>query len=364
MSEFVVSLSSLSNKNLFRRRHKMRVLLHDNQLCERGTTTSMLDYARVLRAAGHEVEISYWGQSPANVNEIVSRIGEEFRLLPHSARFKVPPEASSFEAAYFIKAGDDDGLVAPGVHTLVHAVFQQYEPHGSRYTYISEWLASTMRDRVLGRSGERAGLPLLGAAAKDRGCENALDFESLDLIVDVAVPQPGIRSELGIPDDAFVILRFGGMDTFDIAWAQETVVTLLEQNRDWYFVGLNTARFTDHPRSRFVPMVMDQVEKASIIAASDVFLTARGHGEAFGVAIAEALQIGIPVLAWQGGIDKNHVHMLAGLGGLFSKPWDLRLKLRRIAKGKYPSSVSARRERGDRYRPNVIAPKLEALLKV
>ncbi len=203
-----------------------------------------------------------------------------------------------------------------------------------------------MRDQVLGRSGERAGLPLLGAAAKDRGCENALDFESLDLIVDAAVPQPGIRSELGIPDDAFVILRFGGMDTFDIAWAQETVVTLLEQNRDWYFVGLNTARFTDRPWSRFVPMVMDQVEKA------------------FGVAIAEALQIGIPVLTWQGGIDKNHVHKLAGLGGLFSKPSDLRLKLRRIAKGKYPSSVSARRERGDRYRPNVIAPKLETLLRV
>ncbi len=69
----------------------MRVLLHDNQLCERGVTVSMLNYARVLHAAGHEVEISYWGQSPANVNEVVSRIGEEFRLLPHSARFEVLP---------------------------------------------------------------------------------------------------------------------------------------------------------------------------------------------------------------------------------------------------------------------------------
>ncbi len=340
----------------------MRALLHDNQLCERGTTTSMLDYARVLRAAGHDIEISYWSQAPANVPEIISRVGEEFRLLPHSGRYELPLEAPSFDSVYFIKAGGDDGLVVPGVHTLVHAVFQQYEPHGSRYAYISEWLAETMRDQVTGRQGRQSGLPELGAAAKEAGCQNALGFEALDLIVDVASPQTGVRAELGIPEEAFVILRFGGLDTFDIGWAQETVVTLLDQNRDWYFIGLNTERFTDHPRACFIPMVMDPTEKASIIAASDVFLTARGQGEAFGVAIAEALQIGIPVLAWNGGTDRNHIHMLSGLGALFRQPWDLRLRLRRIARGKDPSNVNARQDRGNAYRPTVIAPKLELLL--
>jgi glycosyltransferase involved in cell wall biosynthesis len=340
----------------------MRVLLHDNQLCERGTTTSMMDYARVLRTAGHDVEISYWKESHANVPAIISLIGEEFRLLPHSNRFEVPKEASSFDAAYFIKAGGDDGLIAPGVHTLVHVVFQQYEPHGSRYAYISQWLADSMRDQVMDRNGRELGLPLLGATAKAAGCENALDFTALELIVNIAIPEVGVRSQLGIPEEAFVILRFGGIDTFDLVWAQETVVRLLEENRDWYFIGLNTEQFTEHPRARFIPMVMDPVEKASVIAASDVFLTARGQGEAFGVAIVEALQIGIPVLAWKGGTDRNHVHLLAGLGGLFNKPWDLRMKLRRIAKGKDPASVKARKERGDRYRPNVVAPELEALL--
>ena len=189
--------------------------------------------------------------------------------------------------------------------------------------------------------------PLGEAAVKRMGAKMHSTFQALDLIVDVSNPESGVRAELGIPEEAFVILRFGGIDTFDIGWAQETVVRLLNQNQDWYFLGLNTAQFTEHPRALFVPIVMDPVEKASIIAASDVFLTARGHGEAFGVAIAEALQIGIPVLAWQGGIDQNHVHMLKGLGALFGKPWDLRLKLRRIAKGRDPSTVTARqRARG------------------
>ena len=140
----------------------MRVLLHDNQLCERGTTTSMLDYARALRAGGHETEISYWSQSPANVPRIIAHIEEEFKLLPHSSQFEVPKGAEFFDAAYFIKAGANDGLVVPGVRTLVHAVFQQYEPHGSRLAYISDWLADSMREQVTGSAGRENGLLAFG----------------------------------------------------------------------------------------------------------------------------------------------------------------------------------------------------------
>jgi len=342
----------------------MRILLHDNQLCERGTTTSMLDYARALRKRNHEVEISYWRQASANVPAVIARVSEEFPVFPHTEQFDISKEAKDFDAAYFIKAGNDDGLLVPETHNLVHAVFQEYEPHGSRYTYISKWLADSMREKVSGRVGQSEVFRSRGEAAESSGCLNALDFQFLDLIVDVATPQLGIRSQFGIPAEAFVILRFGGQDTFDIGWVQKTVVTLLDQNPNWYFVGLNTQRFTDHTRAIFIPMVMDPVEKASIIACADVFLTARGHGEAFGVAIAEALQLGIPVLAWEGGVDRNHTHMLSGLGGLFRKPWDLRFRLRRLAKGKDPASVSRRMERGNQYRPENIVPNLESMLGI
>lgn len=342
----------------------MRILLHDNQLCERGTTTSMLDYARALRNKDHEVEISYWQQALGNVPTVIARVSKEFPVFSHAEQFDISKEAKDFDAAYFIKAGNDDGLIVPGIHNLVHAVFQEYEPHGSRYTYISKWLADSMRDKMRRRVGESDVAPSTGEAAERSGCLNARDFQYLDLIVDVAIPQNGMRSQLGIPAEAFVILRFGGQDTFDIHWVQETVVLLLDQNPNWYFVGLNTQRFTNHARALFIPMVMDPVEKASIIACADVFLTARGHGEAFGVAIAEALQLGIPVLAWEGGVDRNHTHMLSGLGGLFRKPWDLRFRLRRLAKGKDPASAMRRMERGNQYRPENIVPSLESMLGI
>ncbi len=340
----------------------MRVLLHDNQICERGTTTSLTDYARVLRERGHDVSISYWGGSPANVPAVIARLNSEFELIPHAERSALTQAAGQFDSAYFIKSGENDGLILPGAHNLVHAVFQNYEPHGSRYVYISEWLAVEMRSQVHSVNGQREKLLERGQEAVSLGCANAKDFAHLDLIVDAAQPQLGMRAEMGIPEDAFVMLRFGGLDTFDIGWARDTVIQLLNKHPHWYFVGLNTEPFIDHSRALFVPMVMDPVAKASIISASDVFLTARGQGEAFGVAIAEALQIGIPVLAWHGGTDRNHIEMLSGLGGLYKRPFDLRWRLKQLAAGRDPSSALARRARGDQFRPYVVAPQLEALL--
>lgn len=340
----------------------MRVLLHDNQICERGTTTSLLDYGRLLRDRGHDVEISYWSESPANVPSVITRVREEFPLHGHGAPDRLPPSLEAFDAAYFIKAGFQDGLVLPDTHNVIHAVFQNFYPHGSRYVYISEWLAQTVKRQAMSRKRRSEGSLTRGIVATEAGCANALQFEHLDLVVDTPKPQVGIRAQLGIPEDAFVILRFGGYDTFDIGWAKQTVERLLHEHADWYFVGLNTQPFMQHERALFLPLVLDPVEKASIIAASNVFLTARGQGEAFGVAIAEALQVGIPVLAWRGGTDRNHIAMLQGLGALFRQPWDLRMRLRRIAAGHEFSSSIARQARGNRFRPDIVGPRFEKLL--
>ena len=340
----------------------MRVLLHDNQLCERGTTTALTDYARALKARGHDVGISYWSGSPANVPAVISRLDGEFTLVPHKEMSSPPKASDDYDTAYFIKAGTNDGLTLPGRHTLVHAVFQNYDPHGSRYVYVSQWLAETMRTRSLKNRVARAASVTLADDANRAGCQDALEFDYLNHIVDTPAPQAGFREELGIPEDAFVILRFGGFDTFDISWVKDTVMQSLEAHPHWYFIGLNTEVFSDHPRARFLPMIIDPVEKVSLIAASDVFLSARSQGESFGLAIAEALQLGVPVLAWSGGHDRNHRLMLDGLGGLYRRPLDLRWRLGRLGAGHDPSSPSIRRARGDQFRPAVVTPKLESLL--
>lgn len=340
----------------------MRLLLHDNQICERGTTTAMLDYARYLRNRGHDVHLAHWENSPANVPSVIESVADEFPLLSHPDPDRLSPSLHDFDAAYFIKAGYRDGMTVPGIHNFVHAVFRDYDPHGSRYAYISRWLADAVRKSCSGRAGRKSGVLGRGREAVVDGCLNALDFAHLDLMVDIPIPQTGMRQQLGISDDSFVILRFGGYDSFDVPWVHSTVIDMLNENPSWHFVGLNTKPFTDHPRARFLPLIPDQVEKASLIASADVFLTARGEGEAFGVAVAEALQVGIPVLAWSGGDYRNHVAMLAGLEATFSNAHQLRKGLGRIAGGRLKASAKDRRLRGNAYRPHNVGPRLEELL--
>lgn len=335
-----------------------RVLLHDNQLCERGTTNALVDYARALRGIGYETDLSYWRSSPANVDGVISRLADEFTLVPHDDQHSLGRVADDYQAAYFIKAGSDDGLLLPETHSFVHAVFQNYEPHGDRYAYVSSWLAHEMRRQVESRRGRREGRMTVGQAARSGGCLNALDFEYLNHIVDVPTPLPGMRQSLGLPDEAFVILRYGGYDTFDIPWVHSLVPQLLEENRNWHFIGVNTARFTTHPRARFLPPMLDSVEKVSLMRSADVFLSARSQGESFGLAIAEALQVGTPVLAWEGGSDRNHCVMLEGLKATYRSPRQLRRKLQHLASGQDSSSRQVRQARGDLFRPHAVLPHL------
>lgn len=342
--------------------NEVRVLLHENQICERGTTQAVVDYARGLRHLGHNVTITYPTQSPANDPRQIELLSGEFELQAYTGIPELREVGRSFDAAYFIKAGTRDGKDAGQIRTVVHAVFQDYDPHGDHYAYVSRWLAQHMRREVTGFRGRRSEAHARGLEALAAGCSNALAFDAIPHACDMPAAATSLRYSLGIPDGAFVMLRYGGFETFDLDWVQRLVVEQLEANRHWYFVGVNTRPFTDHERARFVPPVYDRQEKADLLGSADVFVTARAEGESFGLSLVEALQVGTPVLAWSGGRDRNHVGMLRDIDGLYKGPRQLRRKLRLISDGASNQTETARMARGDEYRPIRVTPILEAAL--
>jgi hypothetical protein len=48
-------------------------------------------------------------------------------------------------------------------------------------------------------------------------------------------------------------------------------------------------------------------------------LHARNRGESFGLSVCEFLFHNKPVLAWTGGIDRNHVHLLKDYNSLYNE---------------------------------------------
>ena len=119
----------------------MRILMHANSITERGTTAALLDYADGLRNHGHEPVISWQNGHITNNPKFITLIEENFRTLPYDEFSHLKIKSSDFDAAYFIKGGEYDGKLLDLEKNLVHVVFQNYDPHGSKYFYVSKWLA-------------------------------------------------------------------------------------------------------------------------------------------------------------------------------------------------------------------------------
>lgn len=281
----------------------MKVLFHNNQLDVRGTTVAVTDYARYNQEVlGNESIIcydaclrpdGYRGDDPG----VLERLKREFKVIPHQGVEDVKKiiDIEQVDYAYFLRSGNVDFL-PDNCKTGVHAVFQNYQPHGNQYAYVSEWLAGTMAKR------------------------NNLDSLSwVPHIVKLPEPNADYRTELGIQPGQFVVGRHGGRFSFDIPFVKQAIANFLDKRNDVVFVFAGTEPWINHPNVKFLSDIQDLQTKSNLINTWDVMLHARSDGESFGLAVCEALYLNKPVLAWQGGSDLHHTKILENSGTLYNQ---------------------------------------------
>lgn len=267
----------------------MKILFHDNGLGIRGTTQALFDFAYYNETIlGNESVIFYDSSHHSHCPEMVQKFREQFDAVhPYSGDFHERLDHicqnEHIEACYFIKSGLQDGKLSRTCRNLVHAVFQDFDPHGDVYAYISQWLS----------------------AYRSNG-----HFPYVPFVVTLPEPDRNLREQLAIPDDAFVFGRHGGVETFDIAFVKKGVANALKRHNRLYFLFLNTEKFIEHPRVIFLDSISNRVEKANFISSCDAMIHGRHRGESFGLAICEFLYFNKPVLSWRGGIDQNHLSLL------------------------------------------------------
>lgn len=303
----------------------MKLVLHDNVLTERGVTRAVADYARHLRSHyGIQVWIAYNKMLEHKANpSVVQSLAREFDLLPYRDRDDLESIVSTGVKAdrfYAMKSGARDGVYVRSVPNAIHAVFQEYEPHGDSYAYISSWLARAMRWNVKQRLRFEV---LHRRNIVDSIPANARSFSHVPYIVDIPPPQSDYRKRLRIPDSAFVIGSLSAADQFDLAFVRDWLVAYIQRNPDAYFIGPNLLPFADHPRMLFPSTITDAQEKSDYLGSLDIFLHARSMGETFGLAICEALASGVPAISYRGGRDRNHIDLLRNSGWLYSSPAQL-----------------------------------------
>lgn len=341
----------------------MRVLLHEHAISERGTTQAVFDYAMALKDRGHETTLVYPKLAPVCEPPMLKLLQDHLEVASYEHVRDLHRAGRRFDCAYFLTDGRRSELPIPGIRNVVHSVFQIYEPHGEWYGYISEWLAAHMHHRFRKPTSRLRGWRRRARTARLSGCETADAFPHIPHACDMSPAQSSVRGDYGVPENAFLILRYGGFETFDIDWVHAAIRDFLTTNSDAYFLGVNTRQFMSHPRAIFAAPVIDRQHKSDLLASADLFLHGRRSGESFGLSIVESLQLGLPVLAWEGGWDRNHVAVLSGLNATYRNQPDLaaRLSARRHS-ASLQSEKALLMARGNEFRPQHVVSVLERAL--
>jgi hypothetical protein len=298
-----------------------KVLFYTHVLNLRGVTNAIIDYAEYNQTVlGNESTIVYNSHNKTKNPDMASdtnlalKLSKKYNIVSYDAGpnddfNNLNEYAGMFDCFYFLKAGHPEKPEITSTKTVNHAVFQHNTPHGDKYAYVSEWLS------VQCSGGKIPFVPH---------------------IVDQPPPNMDLRAKLGIPKNKFVFGRHGGLTTFDVKCARDAVANIASNRDDIVFLMVNTERFYEHPNIIYLPAFFGYQEKANYVAACDAMIHGRQLGESFGLAICDFLFQNKPVLAWDGGYDRNHILLLQKYGLLYDEKniYHKMLSLREFSVGK------------------------------
>lgn len=262
----------------------MKVGFLNNQIDNRGTGNAMFDYAHYNEEILGNESLIYTFYKGAHDKLASARYIERFGTIALAEEIRVDKP----DVLYHITSGKRDGNTQSYSPYCVHSVFDN-EPHGDRYATISKWM------------GERYSLPFVPH------------------IINLPNVSDSIRDQIGIPKDAIVFGRHGGVDTFDIPWVWEVIELITRERKDIWFLFLNTAIPDMDLENRnviFISPTANPYQKKAFINTCDAMLHARARGETFGIAVGEFAISGKPVITCADSGEQAHIQEL-GEHGLY-----------------------------------------------
>ena len=290
---------------------RKKIAFYSPHLSERGTETAMYDFAHFNEEIlGNKSIIIYNPKCSKNHPSAVEKFEKRFDVFHlHGPDYdfgwrkdvavplidKVITEQNC-DILYMQKGGQNDGVYSRKCKNIILCCSGHYEPHGDAYLYVSEWLSRTS-------SGSKASY--------------------MPIIIDVPKNLGNLREELSIPADAIVLGRTGGMDTWDIPWANQSILKALALRENLYFVFQNTPRVFDHERVKYVKTTADNNFKSKFIETCDAMIHCRMHGESFGQSCAEFSSMNKPVITYANSRERAHIEILKDKGLYYRNENDL-----------------------------------------
>lgn len=131
-----------------------------------------------------------------------------------------------------------------------------------------------------------------------------------------------LRNELNIPKDSIVIGRYGGYNQFNLSIVHIAIKNFLLNDKDTYFLFMNTEKFYEHPKIIYLPGTSDNIYKSKFINTCNAMIHARADGETFGLSIGEFSVRNKPIITCPCG-DLEHIKILGDKAVLYNTSTDL-----------------------------------------
>ena len=276
----------------------MNIAFWDNQLCERGTSLGLYNYAYYNQTLlKNKSYIFYDKNNRTNNSEIIKKFKKLF-IVHETDNFK---EVDDYLLQYnithilIIKSGEIDSRLSKVAKNCIQCVFNCTQPHGEVFCSISPW--------VYGNNGKYSVIPRI-----------------------ITLPKHSInmRKQLKIPENAIVYGGYGGKDSFSIPLVHKVVYNIAKDNPNIYFLFANFNQFCPQINNIIhIPIIINSDKKVEFINTCDAMLWARIDGETFGQAIAEFSINNKPVIASKIG-DLCHVKYLGDKAKWYTNEKDLK----------------------------------------
>ena len=278
----------------------MKIGFHTNGLSFRGAEIAVFDYAFHNQALLKNDSIIFYKASSKSELEVVEKFKQHFKIIPYESidQLSKLSEQENLDLMYFIKSGERDGDIISSVPCAIHVVFptKPEEFHGDKLAFVSEWLA---------KEYSNSKLPFVPH------------------MIDLPHVEGDLRKDLLIPHDATVLACYGGQDSFNLRFVQETIIKVLEKRADLLFLFMNITPFAKHERLLFLPGRTQMDYKMRFINTADGMIHARGIGESFGLACGEFSIKNKPVMTYALSPQRSHIEILGDKALLYKGPKDL-----------------------------------------
>ena len=156
--------------------------------------------------------------------------------------------------------------------------------HGHKYISVSNWLSKQFTNNKI---------PIL------------------PYIVELKKTKKNLRKKLKIKKNQLTVGCHGGESSFDLKFAQDTLLDLVRKKNDITFLFLNINKFCNHPRIIFLKGTADEILKKKFLNSCDAMIYGRSLGESFGMACGEFAVLNKPIFSYKYNRHRSHIDYLS-----------------------------------------------------